>query len=184
MDQKRKEKILAMYSTSPAPAAGSMHKRTKIIFLDCDGVISPFSTGKCFAPDKMALLKKIVTATNAKIVLSTSWRTTEFGRKEVGKNLVLNGLPMFIDITPDKRAVSRSQEILMWLRLCEEEMDVVNFVALDDINLPAVAPDRDFFARHAVVTNGNTGLTEEDVAKAIELLDDRNNYRTSGEPMM
>lgn len=155
------------------------HRSTKIVFLDCDGVVSPFGTGKLFDPAKMALLKRIVDATQAKIVLSTSWRSTDFGRKEVHKHLVQNQLPTFIGITPDKRSVSRSCEILSWLAQYESSLDIVNFVALDDINLPAVAPDREFFARHAIVTNGATGLTEADAERAIVLLADSNNYRAS-----
>lgn len=159
-------------------APGSL-SRTKILFLDCDGVISPFGTGQCFEATKMALLKKIVDATQAKIVLSTSWRCSDFGRKEVAKHLVQNGLPMYIDVTPDNRSVSRSVEILTWLRQHEEHLDIVNFVALDDINLPAVAPDKEFFSKHAIVTNGSTGLCAADVDRAIMLLDDKNNYRSS-----
>jgi hypothetical protein len=162
----------------PLPPQGTL-SRTKIVFLDCDGVVSPLA-GKLFDPSRMALLKKIVDATGAKIVLSTSWRATDFGRKEVGKHLVLNSLPMFIDITPDFHGRSRSQEILDWLLHHEEQLDVVNFVALDDINLPSVAPDRIFFAKHAIVTDGGSGLTEEDANKAIRLLQDDNNYRLSG----
>lgn len=161
----------------PLPPQGTL-SHTKIVFLDCDGVVSPLS-GKLFDPTRMALLKKIIDATGAKIVLSTSWRATDFGRNEVGKHLVLNSLPMFIDITPDFHGRSRSQEILDWLQRHEEQLDVVNFVALDDINLPSVAPDRVFFARHAIVTNGSSGLTEDDATKAIRLLQDDNNYRAS-----
>lgn len=151
--------------------------KTKIVFLDCDGVVSPLGTSKCFERSRMALLKKLIDATGAKIVLSSSWRCTDFGRKEVGKHLVDNGLPMFIDITPDKHSVSRSVEILMWLEKFQEEMEIVNFVALDDINLPSVAPDRAFFSKHAIVTDGRVGLTDEDISKAIAFLDDSNNYR-------
>ena len=151
--------------------------KTKIVFLDCDGVVSPLGSSKCFEKSRMALLKKLIDATGAKIVLSSSWRCTDFGRREVGKHLVANCLPMFIDITPDKSNVSRSVEILMWLEKYQEELEIVNFVALDDINLPLGAPDRAFFARHAIVTNGQTGLTEEDISLAIGMLEDRNNYR-------
>lgn len=160
------------------PPQGTLSK-TKIVFLDCDGVVSPLSGGKLFDPAKMAILKQIIDATGAKIVLSTSWRATDFGRKEVGKHLVINSLPMFIDITPEFHQRSRSQEILDWLSRHEERLDIVNFVALDDINLPSVAPDRVFFARHAIVTQGGTGLTHEDAAMAIQLLQDDNNYRAS-----
>lgn len=162
-----------MATSLPPPGTLS---RTKIVFLDCDGVVSPLS-GKLFDPSRMALLKKLVDATQAKIVLSSSWRTTDFGRKEVGKHLVINSLPMFIDITPDIPRKSRSEEILSWLQQYEDALDIVNFVALDDINLPSVAPDRAFFSKHAIVTNGSTGLTEQDIHRATALLQEDNNYR-------
>ncbi|KAH9589357.1 hypothetical protein LSM04_007348 [Trypanosoma melophagium] len=151
------------------PGAG-----TKIVFLDCDGVISPLA-GQLFAPKQMSLLRHILTETGAKIVLSSSWRMTEFGRGEVSRNLVNHNMPTFIACTPCYSGKSRSIEILSWIEANKEQYNIVNFVALDDINLPAVAPNRAFFARHAIVTNAFTGLTEADATEAIRLLDDSNN---------
>lgn len=62
--------------------------KIKVIFLDIDGVCNGFSTKeKCdqgpgqqsryitgVEPGKVALIKKIIDATGAKIVLSSSWR--------------------------------------------------------------------------------------------------------------
>ncbi|EPY25042.1 hypothetical protein STCU_00975 [Strigomonas culicis] len=152
---------------------------TKIVFLDCDGVVSPFSDGSLFSKVHMARLKRILTSTGAKLVLSSSWRTTDFGRKEVTSQLVQNGMPTFIGCTPELSGQSRACEILAWLKANKETYHICNFVALDDINLAASAPDRAFFARHAVVTNSFTGLTESDTDKAIALLDNSNNLPQS-----
>ncbi len=141
-----------------------------MIFLDCDGVVSPLHSASCFHPPQMRMLRTIVEATGAEIVLSSSWRTTDWGRQEVSKHLLLHGMKRFIDITPDEPGISRAKEILKWIAGNSGKYRVVNFVALDDINLPACAPDREFFARHAVTTNGLSGLTEADVSKAITMM--------------
>lgn len=46
----------------------------KVIFLDFDGVITTLRSNWCLDKDKMLLLKRIVDATGAKIVISSSWR--------------------------------------------------------------------------------------------------------------
>lgn len=149
---------------------------TKIVFLDCDGVVSPFSGGGFFNRPHMARLKRIIDATGAKIVLSSSWRTSDFGRAEVTKHLVANSMPSFMGCTPDMPGRPRSHEILAWLEEHKEGLNIVNFVALDDINLAALAPNKAFFAKHAVCTNGDTGLTDKDADSAIQMLADENNF--------
>lgn len=148
----------------------------KVVFLDCDGVISPLSGGQLFTKPLMGRLKRIIAESGAVIVLSSSWRTSEFGREEVRRQLVGNGIPPFIDITPDIPGKTRSVEILTWLELNKEKLHVVNFVALDDIPLSQIAPDTKFFTRHAIQTNSFKGLTDADVALAIEMLSDSNNF--------
>ena len=147
---------------------------TKIVFLDCDGVVSPLGARDCFDRRCMQRLKQIVDATRSKIVLSSSWRTSDFGRKEVAKQLVQHGMPSFIGCTPELRT-SRATEILQWLEDNRFRLSIVNWVALDDIDLPSVAPDRTYFSRHAIVTNGVVGLTDSDVQRAIAILHDNNN---------
>ncbi|CBH16391.1 uncharacterized protein TEOVI_000722800 [Trypanosoma equiperdum] len=146
----------------------------KIVFLDCDGVVSPFG-GPLFAPRQMKFLADIINGSGAQIVLSSSWRTTDFGRKEVARQLTQFGMPVFIDCTPTLPDKPRSVEILSWIDSNKRKYNIVNFVALDDINLPLSAPDRNFFARHAIVTNATTGLTEANVKQALQMLSDTNN---------
>ncbi|RNF22221.1 uncharacterized protein Tco025E_03153 [Trypanosoma conorhini] len=165
----RKQEVKRAQVTSRAPTEG-----TKILFLDCDGVVSPFG-GTLFAPKQMALLRNVILETGAKIVLSTSWRLSEFGRGEVAKQLIANNMPTFISCTPYLHDKSRAVEILRWIEANRERYNIVNFVAVDDINLPATAPNRAFFSRHAITTNAFTGLTEADAKEAIRLLDDSNN---------
>jgi len=148
----------------------------KVIFLDFDGVLNYdkyvrncSAYGVIIDPCKMILLKQIIDATAAKIVLSTSWRehwdkenencdSTGVKLNEIFKKY---GLEIF-DKTP-KLYTSREEEIKAWLNRCP---DVKNFVVLDDGFLSA-----DFLNRHFIKTsNYFDGLDETDVKKAIEIL--------------
>lgn len=147
---------------------------TKVVFLDCDGVVSPFS-GQLFQKAAMQQLKRVIDTTGAKIVLSSSWRTTEFGRNEVMHQLVRHGMPSFMACTPSLADHSRAEEILAWVQENKAVYNIVNFVALDDMDLPVLAPDRAFFRRHTVVTDPFEGLTEAKASEAIAILTDENN---------
>ena len=46
----------------------------KVVFLDVDGVIAPFSNPGIIEDEKLELIKKLVLETDSKIVLSSSWR--------------------------------------------------------------------------------------------------------------
>lgn len=151
-------------------------RNTKIVFLDCDGVVSAFGSSVFFEKALMQRLKRIVQESGAKIVLSSAWRVSAFGRGEVTRNLVECGLPTFIDITPNFPTSTRTEEIMHWIKENKEKYGIVNFVALDDIPLVNSADDPEFFAKHAVCTNPFMGLTDIDVDKALECLSDRNNF--------
>ena len=51
-----------------------MDKNTKILFLDFDGVVTTVKSHWRFDEEKMALLGTILDATDAKIVITSSWR--------------------------------------------------------------------------------------------------------------
>lgn len=151
-------------------------QHTKIVFLDCDGVVSPLIATEYFQKELMLRLKRIVQESGARIVLSSSWRVSAFGRGEVAKHLAGVGLPTFIDVTPDLPRQTRTAEILQWISKNREKYNIVNFVALDDIPLAELASDKEFFSKHAVCTNPNVGITEKDVEKALLCLSDSNNF--------
>ena len=153
----------------------------KVIFLDIDGVLNKrFS--KTHAPSgcngiENALLKrltKIIEETDARVVLSSTWKS------EIDKNLrymtgdgkyMLNkfkyeGKFHLFDKTPDASScMMRGTEIDEWL---SKRDDIESFVILDDVDFD------DFsiygYGDKLVLTDPKIGLTDADVALAIEIL--------------
>lgn len=146
-----------------------------MIFLDFDGVLNSEKYvracghyGVIINPAKMILLKQIVDATNAKIVLSTSWRKhwepMENDCDETGKLIhqIFQGYQMKIF---DKIPMIRRREdaIKAWL---ESVSGVTNYLVLDDMFLCA-----EFLEGHFIRTsNFRDGLSKEDVLQAISML--------------
>lgn len=121
----------------------------KVIFLDIDGVLNhekhykwlmetdeptplqqvyPYSE---FNPESCKILNRIIDETDAKIVLSSSWRLDGINRmNSLFKHF---GLPRIYDITPSLcgrfGSLCRGKEIDKWL---SEHPEVTKYVILDD----------------------------------------------------
>jgi hypothetical protein len=156
----------------------------KVIFLDVDGVLNSevsreqernnFDNWMEHEVSEMHVnnLKKIVDATGAQIVLSSSWRFDHpkaTGRdfiadplmKVLDRKLKAVGLDI-IDVTPDLRGKIRGAEIQDWL---DRHSEVERFVILDD-DTDMLEEQKPFF----VNTTFKCGLTEELAKKVIEIL--------------
>ena len=163
-----------------------------IIFLDIDGVLNTerYLTEQVegnggivkhemqfnFDPLAMANLKQIVDASNAKIVLSSTWRTS-FNlpfysrgplrpyRKAIMKNLDLFGISRrIIGITPVIDSVSRGKEIAAWLEDNGMALGVNHVVIIDDDNDMAELTD------YLALCSGHNGITDMVRVKALEIL--------------
>ena len=148
----------------------------KIIFLDFDGVLNSAkdfagceNQGVVINPSKLPLLRQIVSATEARIVLSTSWREhwskTPAECDDIGRfieqTFSFYGLQIF-DKTPEFRG-KRETQIKFWL---DQHPEVQQFVVLDDMLL-----NGDFMEGHFVKTSYHFGgLAEDDVQEAIRIL--------------
>lgn len=148
----------------------------KVVFLDIDGVLNSDKyvrrfggDGVAIDPERMRILKQIIDATGAEIVLSTSWRVhwdidpknCDICGKQINAVFSEFGLQVF-DKTP-RLGTSREQEIESWLN---EHPDVQSFVVLDDAFLSA-----EFLKGHFVKTsNYRDGLEQEDAKAAVEIL--------------
>lgn len=148
----------------------------KIIFLDFDGVISTYEERWRFDMKKLELLKEIVDKTDAKIVVSSSWK---LGFTEVDdfikcfynkpRNKDLKNVTIFdwfansiYDIT-DNKGPWRGYEIQRWIDKHNEEIE--SYVILDD--------DSDFNDNQLfnfVQTDGYEGITSREVKLCIKIL--------------
>lgn len=157
----------------------------KICFLDCDGVLncgySPRSFGRFVGcdDDKLERLKKIIDATGAKIVLSSTWRLDK--SKDLIHangiydylidNLQRYGLEIY-DVTENLSRYNdrRGTEINTWL---DKHDDVTDWVVLDDQWFYDFSYEEYDIPRHLVETQfyaENGGLQEEHVEQAIRIL--------------
>lgn len=110
----------------------------KVIFLDIDGVLNVYPQGRddygsIFHKHFVDNLKWIIEQTDAKIVISSTWR---FSGLEIMKEMwrVRNLPGEVIDITPDfmnqtGTSLQRGKEIQKWL---DENPSVSNYAIIDD----------------------------------------------------
>lgn len=151
----------------------------KIIFLDFDGVISTYEKGWRFDVEKIELLKEIVDKTDAKIVVTSSWKR---GFTEVDnfiksfynkpRNKDLKNITIFdwfansiYDIT-DNNGSWRGDEIQRWIDKHNEEIE--SYVILDD--------DSDFRDNQLfnfVQTDTYEGITSREVKLCIKILNNK-----------
>ena len=168
----------------------------KVIFLDIDGVLNSTKTlyEDSSLEDNLILnLKEIVNKTEAKIILSSSWRLSTYAIAKLMDNLdrfdlVISGMTCdgvdldwlkkyefdttkkYLDTKFDydenkqiKITHDRGAEIFKWL---SEHKEVESFVILDDEDFDI----KNYFPDKLIKTNFKTGLTKEDVKKAIQII--------------
>ena len=168
----------------------------KIIFLDVDGVLNSSRTlyeDISLEDDLILNLKELINKTGAKIILSSSWRlSTEAIATLMDKldkfGLAISGMTCdgvdldwiekyefdvtkkYLDTKFDydenkqiKITYDRGAEIFKWLH----DHDGCTYVILDD-EIEDIKPY--FNASVIVKTSYKTGLTKEDVKKAVQIL--------------
>lgn len=144
----------------------------KVIFLDIDGVLNSEKFFMEKARDiialdksKINLLKKIVDVTNAKIVLSSTWRMLPSNHPDYKALMSFfeeEGLSVY-DKTPSG-SNGRGSEIQQWLN---NHPEVTDFVILDDDSY-----DMGDLVKYLVqpTWSGDGGLQISHVTKAINIL--------------
>jgi hypothetical protein len=139
------------------------NKEIKVIFLDIDGVLNSAQDRFSYTieTDKhLQLLKQLVDKTNARIVLSSSWRLVDSCLFQVIKRLEDFNMKL-LDVTWKRMKGPRGEEIRDWL----SKHDVKSFVILDD-----EADMCEYTKTKLVQTDPMIGLVEKDVDKAIAIL--------------
>lgn len=160
----------------------------KVIFLDIDGVLNyngcrDLVGGVYFVnDDKIKLLKQIIDRTDAKVVLSSTWRlgwfdidtnpnatpkkysiADDFIRLE--NKLKEYGIT-FLSRTPMTEERHRETEIDMWIKNWGGDV-IESFVILDDDS------DMKPYMKHLIQTSWETGLCQKDVDKAVKILGEK-----------
>lgn len=186
-------------------------KKENIIFLDIDGVLNGYNKWNLFGWNIVCLTKseglkrlyrkltdpcgvhkrkvkrlaKIVRATNAKVVMSSSWRfswwNTPYEKQSEDQKKLTNLLNKYnievIDITPRSSDGRRDREILEWM--AKNEDMVKRFVILDDERYELECFVDSYLVQTSSVGKGqmimgydreDTGLKSLHVKKAIEIL--------------
>lgn len=143
-----------------------MRIKHKIIFLDIDGTIngimttSKGPTGYTGLDDEMvSKLHKILNITNAKIVLSSTWRIypelIEYLYKEIGRDYFIGQTPEIFKMD------SRAEEIKQYLN--EHKDEIEKYIIIDDMKLRG-------FGDRFVRTSTDIGLTDDLTENCIEKL--------------
>ena len=149
----------------------------KIIFLDFDGVLvtdrgqqSHLATngtlrdehGALFDPECVKCLKEIIDATDAEIVVTSTWKM-EMGLDGIRQMWRDRDLPgNVIGVTPDIDPIHRGDEIAAWLNTCGDDC---RYAIIDD------TPFTDFFREeqlpHLFKVDERIGIDEETVRRVI-----------------
>lgn len=149
----------------------------KVIFLDVDSVLNTIDTFKMrkdiynkyglVIPRidlyRVEFLKEIVNKTDAKIVVSSTWRKYDNDMKELKEVFSLFGLEIY-DITGIDESAKKGIEIIDWLN--KNEVD--SFIIIDDEISDLVGLEE-----YVVKTRVNrfaTGLMKEHIPYAINIL--------------
>lgn len=144
----------------------------KIIFLDIDGVMvtsrhmlqSKKYFGHEFDPACVRSLQEILERTEAKIVVSSSWRE---GRtlKQLQSIFEINGIKNVVGMTPIIEGAIRGKEIKEYLnQILNIGLEVDRFVIIDDEEEMGELND------HLVETSFETGITRAVADKVIHFL--------------
>lgn len=143
---------------------------TKIIFLDVDGVLNCVNSKKndpndihILDPSILNRLQKVIKQTNAKVVISSSWRDVPHALEKLRKALAKYGIE-YIGCTKslDFKS-SRTHEIKYWLAINQNRLNVTNWIAIDDLPL-------DLDKNHFIQTKIEYGLTNHHINQCVNLL--------------
>lgn len=184
-----------MFNLKKIEASEMPKEKCKIIFLDLDGVLNTANYydrlqhehlptedifGTLFDPNAVEQLSHIIDSTNAKIVISSSWRYSGIASmRAMWKERHLPG--NLYDITSlfvaddyirahmddqsfdfyEAMTSAREMEISAWL---QEHPEVTNYVILDDLDSLRQ------HEAHLVKINPKTGITNDDAEQVITIL--------------
>ena len=153
-------------------------RRVKVVFLDFDGVLNSLEFFQRapggldrLDPAAVARLNRLLAASQAKVVVSSSWRVgrTKAELRDLLEKVGFQG--SIVGCTPDLSSVIRfsdyevvrAREVRTWLE--SSIVPVTQFVILDDARL-----EDDEIAEHLVRTSFELGLQDSHVGEALAIL--------------
>lgn len=150
----------------------------KVLFLDFDGVLNNDATltkvennvepyRHCGLESSLVeILNRILDATDAKVVFSTSWRTiyTDTRLVELLERWGFRHGDRVIGRTPKRWSSSREFEIESWL--LDHTKPNTRFLVIDDI------PTRFVKTGNQILTDSVTGILDEHVEAAVKILNE------------
>lgn len=142
-------------------------RATPIIFLDVDGVLHSVDAAQedFLGTKQLQHLRRIVDASGARLVLSSSWKNRELHAQEVAAALVGAGIRRPVGGTPNMWQDGRAAEISAWLAQNSSLVEGGRWLAIDDLPLTPDLPEE-----HVVQADGGLGLTGELADEAIAKL--------------
>lgn len=144
----------------------------KVIFLDFNGVLDTYDNMGEINPDNLNRLKYIAKETDSKIVISSSLKNTYYHTGHLGSHLksIIEKIQSVgievIDITP--LANTREEEIKLYLK---NHPEIENFCIIDD-DYEMKDLENNLVKLPSQMENGQMGLDNENMYKAIEILKD------------
>lgn len=123
----------------------------------------------------MQLLREVVAASGAEIVLSTAWRLHEEARVALAQKLEEHHLPLFVGRTANIAQFHRSREILAWVK----KHRPTSWVAVDDWPLDQ---ETDEMTGHFVHSRPRYGLQPETAEHILALFEEQGVKCTGGMP--
>lgn len=153
-----------------------------LILLDIDGVLVPANSWKrpefmedgfpVFNPRSVKALQRIISETNASVLLTTSHKTN-YSISQWKDLLKIRGIsPKKIHrLTTNSLQTTRKDEILEWYK--EKHVPNEEFVIIDDDKMLNDLPED--LKRNLVLTSPSIGLTDELADEAISVLQ-KNTY--------
>ncbi len=149
----------------------------KTIFLDFDGVIT-IPPRWNMDLSKIQIIKNIVDATGAKIIVSSSWRRNSIEETKIAIcNRIKNApelMRWFVENLYDVTGIgaNRGKEINQYLL---NHKDITNYIIIDDDS--DMLPEQLF---HFIQTDWGTGITTHEEELAIKILNNEYVYNVLG----
>ena len=159
-----------------AQATKALADHTRIVFLDVDGVLNTQSSRETdvnHLPPAEILqnLKFLVDSTQCKIILSSTWRLSDYKRSQLDHVFLQYGLQIN-GATPDLEKTAkgdRVDEILLWLEMHAAKSEHVQaWVAVDDMDLLRQNPR--LKAENFVHTSDEEGFNLPKMEEALQKL--------------